>query len=211
MDDEPVELDERSLVEEEVEPLANRQLAERMLTRDELGAEVEKRVQAVAMPLAASDPWRAFTKGVDEFLDACVEGEFQRLTVVEGPVVFGWAEWREHAEMHMLGLIKLGLVVALLATQLASFGDARLPMVLLGVVTAAAVARDLGAELDVVLVRKLRHPFQPELAIGAEADNMYIYCRDRQLLERVAAHVREAIADPRLLIAAIDHAGADLE
>jgi hypothetical protein len=51
----------------------------------------------------------------------------------------------------------------------------------------------------------------PELAIGAEADNMYIHCRDRQLLERVAALVREAIADQRLLIASIDHAGADLE
>jgi putative phosphoribosyl transferase len=36
-----------------------------------------------------------------------------------------------------------------------------------GVVTAAAIAHDLGAELDVVLVRKLRHPMQPELAIGA--------------------------------------------
>lgn len=36
-----------------------------------------------------------------------------------------------------------------------------------GVVTAAVLARELGAELDVALSRKLRAPYQPELAIGA--------------------------------------------
>jgi hypothetical protein len=36
-----------------------------------------------------------------------------------------------------------------------------------GVVTGAALARELGAELDVVLARKLPAPGQPELAIGA--------------------------------------------
>ena len=32
---------------------------------------------------------------------------------------------------------------------------------------ASVIAEALGGELDVVLVRKLRAPFQPELAIGA--------------------------------------------
>jgi predicted phosphoribosyltransferase/dienelactone hydrolase len=36
-----------------------------------------------------------------------------------------------------------------------------------GVVTGAVLARELGAELDVVLSRKLRAPEQPELALGA--------------------------------------------
>jgi len=31
-----------------------------------------------------------------------------------------------------------------------------------GIVTGATLARELGAELDVVLSRKLRHPWQPE-------------------------------------------------
>jgi predicted phosphoribosyltransferase len=39
-----------------------------------------------------------------------------------------------------------------------------------GVVVAAEVARRLGAPLDIVLVRKLGAPFQPELAIGAVID-----------------------------------------
>jgi predicted phosphoribosyltransferase len=38
-----------------------------------------------------------------------------------------------------------------------------------GIVIAAAVARRLSARLDAMLVRKLGHPLQPELAIGAIA------------------------------------------
>jgi len=44
-----------------------------------------------------------------------------------------------------------------------------------GVVTGAVLARELGAELDVVLARKLRAPGQPELAIGAIAESGDVY------------------------------------
>jgi predicted phosphoribosyltransferase len=44
-----------------------------------------------------------------------------------------------------------------------------------GVVTGAVLARELGAELDVVLSRKLRAPDQPELAIGAVAEDGQVY------------------------------------
>jgi predicted phosphoribosyltransferase len=45
-----------------------------------------------------------------------------------------------------------------------------------GVPMAALVAERLGAELDVMLVHKLRAPFQPELAIGSvdEAGSVYL-------------------------------------
>ena len=36
-----------------------------------------------------------------------------------------------------------------------------------GVIVAAAVAESLGAPLDVVVIRKVGHPLQPELALGA--------------------------------------------
>lgn len=39
-----------------------------------------------------------------------------------------------------------------------------------GVITAATLAHELNAEMDVVLARKLRHPLQPELAIGAVSE-----------------------------------------
>lgn len=44
-----------------------------------------------------------------------------------------------------------------------------------GVVTGAVLAREIGAELDVILSRKLRAPFQEELAIGAVCEDGQIY------------------------------------
>jgi putative phosphoribosyl transferase len=44
-----------------------------------------------------------------------------------------------------------------------------------GVVIGAALAKELGAELDVVLVRKLRAPDRPELAIGAVSEDGRIF------------------------------------
>src|SRR5688572_27673103 len=39
-----------------------------------------------------------------------------------------------------------------------------------GVPVAIEVAAELGAPLDVLCTRKLRHPFQPQMAIGAVAE-----------------------------------------
>jgi len=80
---------------------------------DEVGAELGKHIEEAAMPIAEKDPWGAFTAGVDAFLDACTEGDFHRLALVEAPAIEGWEKWREHAEMHMLGLVKLGLQMAM--------------------------------------------------------------------------------------------------
>jgi putative phosphoribosyl transferase len=44
-----------------------------------------------------------------------------------------------------------------------------------GIVTGAILAKELDAELDVVLSRKLRAPGQPELAIGAIAEDGQVY------------------------------------
>jgi predicted phosphoribosyltransferase len=44
-----------------------------------------------------------------------------------------------------------------------------------GVVVGAALAGGLGADLDVVLARKLRAPFQPELAVGAICEDGEVY------------------------------------
>jgi predicted phosphoribosyltransferase len=44
-----------------------------------------------------------------------------------------------------------------------------------GVVTGAILAKELGADLDVVLSRKLRAPFQPELAIGSISEDGRVY------------------------------------
>src|SRR5512135_359510 len=48
-----------------------------------------------------------------------------------------------------------------------------------GVVIGAVLARELGAELDVVLSRKLRASFQRELAVGAVAEDGQVYLEPR--------------------------------
>jgi putative phosphoribosyl transferase len=47
-----------------------------------------------------------------------------------------------------------------------------------GVVVAAEVAQALGLPLDVVAVRKVGHPYQPEYALGAVAPGGGVYIRD---------------------------------
>ncbi len=54
-----------------------------------------------------------------------------------------------------------------------------------GVVVAAEVARALGAELDLAVPRKLRAPHNPELAVGAVAEDGSVYVD-----ERVASSLR---------------------
>jgi len=66
-----------------------------------------------------------------------------------------------------------------LAARLASRAALKDPLVLAiprgGVVIGAVLARALGAELDVVLARKLRAPLQPELALGAIGEDGEMY------------------------------------
>src|SRR6516225_4382998 len=66
-----------------------------------------------------------------------------------------------------------------------------------GVPVAAEVARQLGAELDVVVAHKLGAPTQPELAIGAVTAGGGLYLNEELL--------REAGVSPRFLQFAIAH------
>ncbi|MCS6852858.1 MAG: phosphoribosyltransferase family protein [Gemmataceae bacterium] len=62
-----------------------------------------------------------------------------------------------------------------------------------GVVIGAVLARELGAELDVVLSRKLRAPGQPELALGAvtEDGRVFLNPEARPLLEGLEEYLEE--------------------
>lgn len=79
-----------------------------------------------------------------------------------------------------------------------------------GVVTGAELARELGAELDVVLSRKLRAPHQSELAIGAitETGQVFLNAYVRQIdlpagyLETERIHQLAEIARRRKLFRA---------
>jgi predicted phosphoribosyltransferase/dienelactone hydrolase len=62
-----------------------------------------------------------------------------------------------------------------------------------GVVSGAVLASSLGAELDVVLSRKLRAPYQPELAIGAVSEDGQVYLSPelQEALEALKDYVAE--------------------
>ena len=66
-----------------------------------------------------------------------------------------------------------------------------------GIVVGAAVARALGLPLEAVAVRKIRHPRQPEYALGAVAPGAPAYVRARDGLtdRELAIAVRSARAD----------------
>jgi predicted phosphoribosyltransferase len=62
-----------------------------------------------------------------------------------------------------------------------------------GVVTGAVLAQELGAELDAVLSRKLRAPWQPELAIGAVSEDgrAYLHYDTEELVGPTEAYLAE--------------------
>ncbi len=71
-----------------------------------------------------------------------------------------------------------------------------------GVVVAAEVARAVGAELDLTVPRKLRAPHNPELAVGAVAEDGSVYVDERvatslqvpaDYLQREVSHQLEEI------------------
>ncbi len=76
-----------------------------------------------------------------------------------------------------------------------------------GVVTGAVLARELGAELDVVLSRKLRAPLHPEYALGAVAEDGRVYLNPQAegLLDPGGAYLDE---ERRHQIAEIARRGA---
>lgn len=81
-----------------------------------------------------------------------------------------------------------------------------------GVVTGLALARELSAELDVVLARKLRAPYQPEFAIGAISEEGQVTLNSEvrhiagvteEYLERETRHQLREIERRKKLIRAI--------
>ena len=71
-----------------------------------------------------------------------------------------------------------------------------------GVQVAAEVARALDAPLDVVAVRKVGHPWQPEYAIGAVTPGDGVYIRESEGLTE--EQLTEVVAQTRAKAAALD-------
>jgi AcrR family transcriptional regulator len=77
--------------------------------------------------------------GCDEFLDACLEPDVQRIVLVDGPAVLGWDVWREIDERYALGLVLAGIEGAI-AERIFEPQPARpLAQMLLGALTEGAL------------------------------------------------------------------------
>ena len=88
------------------------------------------------------------------------------------------------------------LLAARLESHRAAPGTVVLALPRGGVVLAAEVARSLQLPLDVLIARKLRSPFDPELAVGAVAEGgeAYIFEETRAATGASAAYIAQEIA-----------------
>lgn len=82
---------------------------------DEVAGELTTAVRRAIVDAMAGtdDPRPALAAGIDAFLDACVDGDFHRIVILEAPTIVGWNEWREHAHGHELELMEMGLRIAI--------------------------------------------------------------------------------------------------
>jgi len=100
-------------------------------------AEVVQRIAEQA--LSAADPYEALERGADGWLDACVEPEVQRITLLDAPSVLGWEEWRAMGQQYGLGVIEASLAAAMDAGQIRRAPTRALAHVLLGALDEAGL------------------------------------------------------------------------
>ena len=59
--------------------------------------------------LQGRTPVSRLQRGIDAFLDACLEPDVQRIALLDGLSVLGWEAWHEIGVRHNFGLLMLGL------------------------------------------------------------------------------------------------------
>lgn len=59
--------------------------------------------------LAGRTPMSRLQRGIDAFLDACLEPSVQRIALLDGLSVLGWETWHEVGVRYNFGLLVLGL------------------------------------------------------------------------------------------------------
>ncbi|GAA4089594.1 TetR/AcrR family transcriptional regulator [Nonomuraea soli] len=104
-------------------------------------ADVEGEVtqQLAATIDADADFVTLMMRSVQAWLDACQRPEVQRIVLIDGPAVLGWARWREICQPHILGLIEGVLAVGVRDETLKELPVKPLAHVLLAVADEAAL------------------------------------------------------------------------
>ena len=86
---------------------------------EQVEADVTQRTARAAVASGASDPLDVLRVGALGWLEACSEPEVQRIVLLDGPAVLGWAAWREIGMRYALGLVENELQAAVDAGSLA--------------------------------------------------------------------------------------------
>jgi AcrR family transcriptional regulator len=72
---------------------------------DNVEAEVSGELAAIVRADTSGGFVEVMLRSVEAWLDACERPEVQRIVLVDGPSVLGWARWREICQRHVLGLV----------------------------------------------------------------------------------------------------------
>lgn len=134
----------------------------------DIEGEVARKLAAVMLAGDQNDFVAAMMRGVGAWLDTCENPEVQRVVLIDGPSVLGWARWREICQLHILGLIEDVLAKGVEDGKLRPLPVKPLAHILLAIADEAALyvhtGRDqIAARADVVqifepLIRALVKP-----------------------------------------------------
>ena len=72
---------------------------------DQVEAEIAQRVADAVAGFDPADTTGMLVAGAAAWLDASAEPDLQRIVLLDGPSVLGWAKWREICLRHTVGLI----------------------------------------------------------------------------------------------------------
>src|SRR4051812_869583 len=104
---------------------------------EEVDRDLMARLASVAAD--AADPLDAMRRGAAAFLDACLDDEVQRITLIDAPAVLGWAQWREIGAQYGVGLVEGVLAAAMDGGQIERQPVRPLAHVLIGALDEAAL------------------------------------------------------------------------
>jgi AcrR family transcriptional regulator len=133
----------------------------------EAAGSVAQRLIDEQLASESPSPLAEIRNGVAAFLDVCMDGDFQRIVLVDGPRVLGSDAWEELVERYGRGILEEWLNRCMEAGELAAVPARALARLLIAMLTEAslAIARSADpaqtrAELGIVLDRLLTglHP-----------------------------------------------------
>jgi hypothetical protein len=78
--------------------------------------DVVRRIAEAVADIA--DPWDRLITGMRTYLDLCTEPTVRQITLIDGPSVLGWKEWREIDARYGLRMVEAALLAAMEAGRL---------------------------------------------------------------------------------------------